>query len=139
MKPRQVALFIVLDLAFLLAVLLVLVYYGMSHLAIATIGLVLLIITLIDMRSGMLSEKFSQLIGFEHPDEKSKFRWLPVVLASLLLIFSLPVLLEHGWVNYDQRWAMRHGQFLRLALPALLGGLAVMAAAVFTIFRGLKK
>jgi hypothetical protein len=139
MKPQQTALFIVLDLAVLLALLLILAYYGMSHLAITIIGLMLLVITLVDMRTGIFSEKFSAFIGFTRVEEKTKLRWLPVILASLLLIFSLPVLLQHGWVNHDQRWAMQHGQFLRLAVPALLGGLVIMGVAVLTIFRGMKK
>ncbi|MDY6826015.1 MAG: hypothetical protein SVV67_02395 [Bacillota bacterium] len=139
MKPRQTALFIILDLTVLLVLLLVLAYYGMSHLAITFLGFLLLVICLIDMHNGIFSEMFSAFIGFTESEEKSKLRWLPVALASLLLIFSLPILFEHGWINHDQRWAMQHGQFLRLAVPAILGGLAVMGVAVMTIFRGMKK
>jgi hypothetical protein len=138
MTPRNVAIFITLDLAFLLALLLFLSYYGLSHLLILAMGLLFLVLTLYDLKSGALSELFSDFLGLSGTNELGPIRWLPVILSGLLLFLSLPVLLEHGLVNAAQRWAMQHGQFARVALPAIAGGLVVMAIAIWTLFKGSK-
>jgi hypothetical protein len=139
-KPKTVAIFIALDLATWLIVLLVLSYYGMSHLLILILGLVILFAALYDLKSGRLSAFFSEFLSLEGPNELGRFRWLPVILAALLLFLSLPVVFEHGLVNEAQRWGMQQGgQFLRVVLPAAVGGLAVIAVAVGTILAGIKK
>ena len=138
MTPRNVALFITLDLAFLLVLLLFLSYYGLSHLLILIMGLLFLVLTLYDLKSGALSELFSDFLNLSSTDELGPIRWLPVILSGLLLFLSLPVLLEHGLVNTAQRWAMQHGQFARVALPAIAGGLTVIAIAIWTLFKGSK-
>ncbi len=138
MTPRNVALFITLDLAFLLALLLFLSYYGLSHLLILTMGLLFLVLTLYDLKSGALSELFSDFLNLSSTDELGPIRWLPVILSGLLLFLSLPVLLEHGLVNTAQRWAMQHGQFARVALPSIAGGLVVIAIAIWTLLKGSK-
>ena len=140
MKPRTVAIFIAVDLASWLILLLVLSYFGMSHLLILMLGVIILIAALYDLQSGCLSAFFSDFLGLEGPNELGRFRWLPVILAALLLFLSLPVVFEHGLVNEAQRWAMQQGgQFIRVALPASFGALAVIAIAVGTILSGLKK
>jgi hypothetical protein len=139
MSPRRIALFVAVDLAVLLALLLVLTYYGMSHLALFMMGLIFLAITIIDLRSGLFSEMFSAFFGFSEPDEIGRIKWLPVIMSLVLISLSLPVLLEHGFINSGQRWAMQDGRFLRIALPAAIGGLVVMAIAVLTITSGLRK
>jgi hypothetical protein len=138
MKPLNVALLIVLDLATLLTVLLVLSYHGMSHLLIFLLGLLLLLAVLYDFQSGRLSALFSDFLGLNGSDELGRIKWLPVILALLLLVLSLPVLLEHGFVNDAQRWAMQDGRFIRVALPAATGGVAVIIIAVWTILSGSK-
>jgi hypothetical protein len=138
MKPRTVALFITIDLVTLLIVLLVLSYYGMSHLFLLLLGIVILILAIYDLQSGLLSALFSDFLGIENPSELGRFRWLPVILAALLLLLSLPVVFKHGFTNEAQRWAMQHGQFIRVALPAIVGGLAIIAIAVGTILSGSK-
>lgn len=139
MKPQKVALFITVDLATLLIVLLALSYYGMSHLLLLLLGLIVMIMALYDLQSGLLSAFFSDFLGLENPSELGRFRWLPVILAAILLMLSLPALFNHGLVNEGQRWAMQHGQFIRVALPASLGGLAIIAIAVGTIISGSNK
>lgn len=138
MTPRNIAIFITLDLTFLLALLLFLSYYGLSHLLILTMGLLFMVLTLYDLKSGALSELFSDFLGLSGTDELGSIRWLPVILSGLLLFLSLPVLLEHGLVNTTQRWAMQQGQFARVALPAIAGGLVVIAIAIWTLFKGSK-
>ncbi len=138
MTPRNVAIFITLDLAVLLTLLLFLSYYGMSHLVIMVMGLVFLMITLYDLRTGNLSGLFSEFLGMSDPEELGTLRWLPVILSVILLYFSVPVFLEHGLINSPQRWAMQHGQFIRVALPAIGGGVAVIAVALWTLFHGSK-
>ncbi|MCJ7805929.1 MAG: hypothetical protein MUP57_00055 [Clostridia bacterium] len=133
---RKVALFIALDLAVLLFVLLLLTYYGMSHLLLLSMGLVFLVMTIYDLRSGNFSKIFSEFLGLSDYDEIGRLRWLPVVLSALLLIISMPVLLEHGLVNNIQRQAMQHGQFIRVAFPAIAGGIVVIVIAIWTIFTG---
>ncbi len=139
MNPRTVALFIAIDLASLLTVLLVLSYYGMSHLLLLLLGLVILIAAVYDLQSGLLSAYFSDFLGLESPSELGRFRWLPVILAAILLMLSLPAVFNYGLVNEGQRWAMQQGQFIRVALPAAVGGLAVIAIAVGTILSGTAK
>lgn len=136
MKSRKFALFIALDLALLLFILLLLAYYGMSHLFIMAMGLLFLLLTFYDLRSGNLSALFSEFMGLSNPEELGKFRVLPLILAALLLILSVPVFLDNGLVHDAQRYAMQQGQFLRVAVPAILGGLAVIAVAVWTIISG---
>ncbi len=133
---NKVAIFIVLDLTVLLVILLVLAFYGMSHLLLLIMGFMFLVLTIYDLRSGNLSKIFSEFFGFSDDIEIYRFRWLPVVLSALLLMLSLPVLLEHGLVNNAQRWAMQQGQFIRVAVPAITGGIVVMVIAVWTIYTG---
>ncbi len=139
MAPKKVAFFIALDLAALMAVLLVLVYFGMSHLLLLFMGLGFLLLIFYDLRSGNLSALFSDLLGFSDPVKLGSLRWLPVFLSALLFILSLPVFIEYGFVNDAQRWAMQNGQFARVAIPAIAGGVAVIAIAVWTVFTGSKK
>ncbi len=139
MAPRKVAFFIALDLAALIVVLLMLVYFGMSHLLLLLMGLGFLLLTFYDLRSGNLSALFSDLLGFSDPVELGSLKWLPVILSTLLLILSLPVFIEYGFVNETQRWAMQSGQFTRVAIPAIAGGAVVIVIAVWTVFAGSKK
>lgn len=139
MAPKKVAFYIALDLATLIIVLLVLVYFGMSHLLLLLMGLGFLLLTFYDLRSGNLSALFSDLLGFSDPVELSRLRWLPIILSTLLLILSLPEFVENGFVNDAQRWAMQNGQFARVATPAIAGGVTVIAIAVWTVFVGSKK
>lgn len=126
--------FIALDLAVLLIILLLLVYYGMSHLLLLAMGLLFLVLIIYDLRSGNFSKFFSDFLGLSNSGELGRLKWLPVILSVVLLMLSLPVFLEHGLVNEAQRWAMQQGQFIRVALPAVAGGIAVIAIAVWTIF-----
>lgn len=137
--PNKVAVFIVLDLTVLLIILLLLAYYGMSHLLLLLMGLSFLVLTICDLRSGNLSKIFSEFLGVSDGGELGRFRWLPVMLSALLLMLSLPVFLDHGLVNGAQRWAMQQGQFIRVAVPAVAGGIAVMAIAIWTIYTGSRK
>jgi hypothetical protein len=130
----KVALFIALDLAVLLIILLLLVYYGMSHLLLLAMGLLFLVLIIYDLRSGNFSKFFSGFLGLSNSGELGRLKWLPVILSLVLLMLSLPVFLEHGLVNEAQRWAMQQGQFIRVALPAIAGSIAVIAIAVWTIF-----
>jgi len=139
MKSRKFAIFIGIDLALLLFILLLLAYYGMSHMFIMAMGLLFLLLTFYDLRSGNLSALFSEFMGLSNPEELGKFRVLPLILAALLLILSVPVFLDNGLVHDAQRYAMQQGQFLRVAVPAILGGLAVIAVAVWTIISGSDK
>jgi len=127
-------LFIALDLAVLLIILLLLVYYGMSHLLLLAMGLLFLVLIIYDLRSGNFSKFFSGFLGLSTSGELGRLKWLPVILSLVLLMLSLPVFLEHGLVNEAQRWAMQQGQFIRVALPAIAGSIAVIAIAVWTIF-----
>lgn len=136
MQSRKYAILIALDLALLLLILLLLAYYGMSHLLLMLLGLFFLVVTLYDLRSGNLSLFFSQFMGLPEPGDIGKLRFLPLILSALLLILSLPVFLEQGLVNEAQRYAMQQGQIFRVAIPAVLGGLAVIAVAVWTIYSG---
>ncbi|MBW6464784.1 MAG: hypothetical protein K0B84_11475 [Firmicutes bacterium] len=138
MTPRNVAIFITFDLVFLLALLLFLSYYGMSHLVIMLMGIVFLVLTLYDLRTGILTNLFSEFLNLPGPEELGSLRWLPVILSTILLYLSVPVLLEHGLINSAQRWAMQHGHFSRIALPAIAGGAIVIAIAIWTLIRGSK-
>ena len=138
MQARNIAIFIAADLVVLLALLLLLSYFGMSHLMLIAMGLVFLLLTLYDLKNGTLSLFFSEFLGMSGPEEMTRLKWLPVILSAVLLFMSLPVLLEHGLVNEGQRWAMQRGQFARIALPAIAGGLIVIAAAIWTVYQGLK-
>ncbi len=135
----RVALFIAVDLIVLLALLLLLSYFGLSHLAMMAMGFLFLLMTLYDLQSGVLSQFFSEFLGLAGPDELSRLKWVPVMLSTLLLVLSLPVFLEHGLVNTTQRWVLQQGQFLRLALIAAGGAAAVIFIAVLTIVKGGKK
>ncbi len=135
----RVALFIAVDLIVLLSLLLLLSYYGLSHLAMLAMGLLFLMLTLYDLQSGVLSQFFSEFLGLAGPGELNRLKWVPVMLSTLLLVLSLPVFLEHGLVNTTQRWVLQQGQFLRLALIAAGGAAAVIFIAVLTIFKGGKK
>ena len=97
-----------------------------------------MVLTLYDLQTGALSTFFSDFLGFENATDLGRLKYVPLVLSALLLFLSLPVLLEHGLVNDGQRWAMQHGNFMRIAIPAIVGGVVVIAAAVWTVYRGSK-
>ncbi len=139
MTPRNLAIFIAADLAVLLSLLLLLSYFGMSHIMLLVMGLVFLFLTLYDLNTGHLSAFFSEFFSLDESVERDKLRWIPVLLSSLLLIISVPAVMEHGLINGDQRWAMQHGYFLRVAIPTALGGIAVIAVAIWTVIKGSKK
>lgn len=61
---NKVAIFIVLDLTVLLMILLLLAFYGMSHLLLLIMGFVFLVLTVYDLRSGIPSKIFSEFFGF---------------------------------------------------------------------------
>lgn len=138
MTPRNLTIFIAIDLAVLLFILLLLSYFGMSHLMLLLMGFTFLLLTLYDLQTGVLSAFFSDFLGFENVTDLGRLKFVPLFLSALLLFLSLPVLLEHGLVNENQRWAMQHGFFLRIAIPAIIGGLVVIAAAAWTVYRGSK-
>ncbi|MGM0652494.1 MAG: hypothetical protein ACQES4_06915 [Bacillota bacterium] len=138
MTPRNLTIFIAIDLAVLLFILLLLSYFGMSHLMLFMMGLVFLVLTLYDLQTGVLSAFFSDFLGFENVSDLGRLKAVPIVLSTLLLFLSLPVVLEHGLINENQRWAMQHGSFLRIAIPAIVGGVVVIAAAAWTVYRGSK-
>lgn len=137
--PRKAALIITLDLVLLLVLLLILSFYGMSHLMIFFLGLVFLVITIYDLRTSCFSSLFSSFLNLADSEETGRFKWLPVSLSVLLLIFSVPVLLEHGLVNSSQRWAMQGGQLFRVAIPAASGTAIVIMIALWTLFKGAKR
>jgi len=139
MTPRKVAIFITVDLVFLLGLLLYFSYYGLSHLIMLLLGLGFLFISIYDLRTKILSQLFSDFLNLSGPEELGNMRWLPVVLSALLLFLSLPVALEHGLVNTAQRWAMQEGQFARVAIPAIAGGIIVITLALWTLFKGVKE
>ncbi len=138
MTPRNLTIFIAIDLAVLLFILLLLSYYGMSHLMLFLMGIIFMALTFYDLQTGVLSAFFSDFLGFENVTDLGRLKLVPFLLSALLLFLSIPVLLEHGLVNEGQRWAMQHGNFLRVAIPAIVGGIAVIAAAVWTVYRGSK-
>jgi len=139
MTSRNMAIFISADLAILLIILLVLSYYGMSHLFLLVMGLILLLVSLYDLHTGIFSEVFSDFFSLSDPHELSRVKWIPVILSTVLLFLSVPVFIEHGFINSAQRWAMQDGQFIRLALPAITGGIVVIAIAIWTVFSGSRK
>ncbi len=139
MTPRKAALIITMDLVLLLALLLFLSYYGMSHLMIFLLGLFFLVITVYDLKTSWFSSLFSAFLNLPGSEELGSIRWLPVTLSVLLLVFSLPVLFEHGLVNSSQRWAMQGGQLLRVAIPAVAGTAIVILIALWTLFKGMKR
>jgi len=138
MTPRNLTIFIAIDLAVLLFILLLLSYFGMSHLMILLMGLIFMVLTFYDLQTGVLTAFFSNFLGFENATDLGRLKYVPLFLSALLLFLSIPVLLEHGLVNEGQRWAMQQGNFLRIAIPAIVGGAVVIAAAAWTVYRGRK-
>ena len=138
MTPRNLTIFIAIDLVVLLFILLLLSYFGMSHLMLLLMGLIFMVLTFYDLQTGVLSAFFSDFLGFENVTDLGRLKFVPLILSALLLFLSIPVLLEHGLVNDGQRWAMQEGNFLRVAIPAIVGGVVVIAAAVWTVYRGSK-
>jgi len=138
MTPRNLTIFIAIDLVVLLFILLLLSYFGMSHLMLLLMGLIFMVLTFYDLQTGVLSAFFSDFLGFENVTDLGRLKFVPLILSALLLFLSIPVLLEHGLVNDGQRWAMQQGNFLRIAIPAIVGGVVVIAAAVWTVYRGSK-
>lgn len=138
MTPRNLTIFIAIDLAVLLFILLLLSYFGMSHLMLLAMGCIFMALTFYDLQTGVLSAFFSDFLGFDNVTDLGRLKFVPLILSALLLFLSIPVLLEHGLVNDGQRWAMQQGNFLRVAIPAIVGGAVVIAAAVWTVYRGSK-
>lgn len=138
MTPRNLTIFIAIDLVVLLFILLLLSYFGMSHLMLLVMGCIFMVLTFYDLQTGVLSAFFSDFLGFDNVTDLGRLKFVPLILSALLLFLSIPVLLEHGLVNDGQRWAMQQGNFLRIAIPAIVGGVVVIAAAAWTVYRGSK-
>ncbi|MEW5784684.1 MAG: hypothetical protein AB1767_06370 [Bacillota bacterium] len=130
MNPRcKLGLLLTLDLLFLLLLLLFMVYFGLSHVFLLGLGILLLLLSLYDCRTGRLSSVTALLFGLPEVSDNGKLNWLPILLSLVLVFYSAPILKQHGLVNTAQRWAMQSGLFQRLALwSAAIAGLVIAAA-----------
>lgn len=141
MAPRKLILLVVFDLLVLLVLLLVLAYYGMSHLLALVLGLLFLVMSLYDNRTGRFSTALALLFNFSaHPDRGGRLNWLPPLLSLVLIGYGFYMLMAHGAVNVGQRWTMQvGGVFPRFAVWASLAAAAVILAAVLTTLRSNRK
>jgi hypothetical protein len=141
MATRKLILFVVFDLLILLALLLVLVYYGMSHLLLLALGVLFLLMSLYDNRTGQLSAGLALMFNIHgNPDHGGRLNWLPMVLSLILIGYGFYMLMTHGAVNVGQRWTMQEdGVFPQFAIWTALAAVVVILAAVLTTVRSNRK
>ena len=139
MASRKLILFIILDLVVLLLFLLLLAYYGVSHVLFLVLGLLFLVMSAYDNRTDRLSAVLALLFNLPPASGNKRLNWLPLLLSLALIIYSLPLLLEHGLVNSIQRWSMQGGMFTRFAVWSLITtGVVILVAVYTTISSGRK-
>lgn len=139
MKSRQFILFMILDLVILMNLLLLSTYYGMSHIFLLALGVIFLLLSVYDRRTGRLSVALMILFDLPSPPEKEWINWLPVFFSLALVLYCLPLLLEHGFVDWPQRWAMQGGLFRRFSLWAAAGTALAIIAAVWATVKPFRK
>jgi hypothetical protein len=123
---------IIFDLVSMLLLLLFLTYFGMSHVFLLLSGMVFLFLCLYDSRTGRLSDLFILLFSLPAPVNYGRLNWIPALLSLLLVIYSMPILFEHGLVNTIQRSSMQGGLFPQFALWAGAVTAVIIALAVFS-------
>ncbi len=141
MATRKLILFVVFDLLILLALLLLLVYHGMSHLLLLVMGLLFLLMSLYDSRTGQLSAVLALMFNIHgNPGRGGRLNWLPMVLSLILIGYGFYMLMMHGAVNVGQRWTMQEGgMFPQFAVWTALAAAVVILAAVLTSVRSNRK
>lgn len=132
-NPQKLKFLVALDLVFLLLLLLIMAFYGISHLFLLGLGGILFLVSLLDYRNGYFSKMAVLLFGLKRTAEKGRLNWLPVFLSAALLVYQGYLLLEYGPVNTMQRMAMQEGLFPRLVLWSGITTVLVIIVAVTSI------
>ncbi|HOB87326.1 MAG TPA: hypothetical protein PKO38_06535 [Bacillota bacterium] len=133
MSTKKLILFLALDLAVLALLLLASAYYGMVHLLLLFLGLLLVILGALDYYNGIVSRMLAVLFKLPGSEKRSLLDLLPVLLSLLVVIYSSLLLFQHGPVNQVQRQVMQGGLFPTFCCWTLAGtGVVIAIAAAVT-------
>ncbi|MBS3943013.1 MAG: hypothetical protein KGZ32_02045 [Dethiobacter sp.] len=129
----KAAFLIFVDLGSVLLLLLILSYYGMSHIYLLLSGVLYLCLSVYDCRTGRLSEIYALMLSLPGHEGIGRLSWLPKLLSVVSISYSLPLLVEHGLFIEAQRLSMQRGLFPQFVLWSVAAAGAIMAVAVCTV------
>jgi len=135
MKSSHFILLLILDVVFLIVVFLLFTYYGMTHLLLFIIGLLILVTGLYDFKTGIFSELLRQL--FNSPGKQKKggiYNVIPLLMSLVVIIYSIPQLFEHGLINRGQESLMSGNYFFQFAIWLVVLSLFLLIAAIGSQF-----
>ncbi len=132
-KRVSFILFLILDFAILVALFLFSAYYGVCHLFLLIIGLILLLMCAYDLKTGIPSEILQHLFGLPLKKRKnSVINLIPFILALVVTWYSFSQVLEHGLINTGQGILMQHNYFFQFAFLLIVLSSFVLVAAIGT-------
>ncbi|GEM_PF-1627100 len=135
MKSSHFILLLILDVVFLIVVFLLFTYYGMTHLLLFIIGLLILVTGLYDFKTGIFSELLRQLFNLPGKQKKGGiYNVIPLLMSLVVIIYSIPQLLEHGLINRDQESLMSGNYFFQFAIWLVVLSLFLLIAAIGSQF-----
>lgn len=126
---------LVIDLSVFLILLLVTAYFGVLHILLLILGIILFFLSVYDYRYGGISALLTAVFNIPASSGNQAVNRVPVVLSLGLIIYGFILLLNHGLVNTGQRLGMQGGQFGQFAFWAAVGTLLVILVAVW-LYRG---
>lgn len=140
MKRTNFILFLLLDFSSLAAVFLIFTYYGMCHILLLFLGLLFFFLGIYDLRTGVLSLLIRQLFGLSRKEKQSGIlNLIPVMLSVIVVLYSLPLLLQHGLINTSQESLMQGNIFIQFTIMLIGATLFVLIAAAGSYFWGGRK
>jgi len=125
----RLLLFLFLDFLLLSLVLLLFSYYGVGHLFLVLLGLLVLGLGYYDIATGRISELMVLIFGFSLSSGEG-FRWanyLPFLGAVALIFYSILSFWEYGIVNTAQQKGLQQVD------PALLFVTVVLLSLIITL------
>lgn len=138
MPSARVFMLLAIDLTVFLSLLLVTAYFGVIHIMLLVLGIILFLLAFYDYRYGQLSALLTAAFKLPASQGSKAVNRVPVFFSLGLIIYGFISLFKHGLVNTGLRDGMQGGQFGQVAFWAAAGTLLVIIVAIW-LSRGAKK
>jgi len=138
----RLLLFIFFDLLVLSAIFLLFSYYGMSHVFLLLLAVMVLVLGYYDITTGHFSALLVMLFGLPLESGGKKFKpvnFLPLVVAVGFIWYSISSIREHGLVNELQKRSIQDGDFWFFIICILLLSLVMALASILLYIRENRK
>lgn len=137
MKRFYFILFLVLDFTLLVVIFLLFTYLGMCHLLLLFLGLLCLVMGIYDIRTGTLSMIIREFFKLPSPPPKKNgfSNMIPLILAVIVIWYSLPQVLEFGLINTNQSLIIRGNYFIQFTVWLTGFSFIIVIAAIISHLR----